>query len=121
MIKGWFAENNPDEDQPDFKMICSSDISKDLRSAESEEEFLAILDSLENADCYVSNVQRTSTKGDKLYDDKGEPLMEDLYSVEFTNDRPNMSETRRTATGVAKEVKREKKAFSITKAISGQY
>ena len=121
MIKGWFAESNPDEDQPDFKMICSADISKELRSAETEEEFLDILDSLENADCYVSNRQRTSSKGEKLFDDKGEPLMEDIYSLRFDNDRADMSATRRTATGVVKEVKKEKKAFSITKAISGQY
>lgn len=121
MIKGWFAENDPDEDQPDFKMICSDDISKELRSAETEEEFLDILDSLENANCYVNNRQRTSSKGEKLFDDKGEPLMEDVYSLRFDNDRADMSATRRTATGVAKEVKKVKKAFSITEAISGQY
>lgn len=121
MLKGWFAENDPDTDQPDYKIICSADISKELRSADTEEEFLDILDSLENADCYVSNVQSTSRNGEKLFDDKGEPLMEEIYSIEFANSNADMSATRRTATGVAKQVVKEKKAFSITKAISGQY
>jgi hypothetical protein len=121
MLKGWFAENDPDTDQPDYKIICSADISKELRSAETEEEFLDILDSLENADCYVSTVQSTSRNGEKLFDSKGEPLMEDIYSIEFANSNADMSATRRTATGVAKEVKKVKKAFSITEAISGQY
>jgi hypothetical protein len=102
-------------------MICSVDISKELRSADSEEEFFEVMDSLENANCYVNSQQRTSKRGDKLFDDKGEPLMEEVYSLRFDNDRTDMSTTRRTSTGNVKEVKKEKKAFSITKAISGQY
>lgn len=121
MLKGWFAENNPDTDSPDYKIICSTDISKELRSADTEEEFLDILASLENADCYVSTVQSTSRNGEKLFDDKGEPLMEDIYSIEFTNDRTDMSATRTISSGSVKEVVKEKKSFSITKAISGQY
>ena len=121
MLKGWFAESNPDEDQADYRIICSVDISKELRSADNEEEFLDILDSLENANCYVSVQQRTSKRGDKLFDDKGEPLMEEVYSLRFDNDRTDMSTTRRTSTGSVKEVKKEKKAFSIIKAIGGQY
>jgi len=121
MLKGWFAETNPSTEQPDFKIICSADISKDLRSADTEEEFLDIMDSLENANCYVSVQQRTTSKGVKLFDDKGEPLMEEVYSLRFEDDRTDMSTTRRTSSGSVKEVKKEKKAFSITQAISGQY
>jgi hypothetical protein len=47
--------------------------------------------------------------------------MEDIYSIEFTNDRTDMSATRTTSSGSVKEVVKEKKAFSITQAISGQY
>ena len=47
--------------------------------------------------------------------------MEEVYSLRFDNDRTDMSTTRRTSSGSVKEVVKEKKAFSITKAISGQY
>ena len=121
LLKGWFAENNPKTDDVDFKLTCDLNISRDLRSATDEDEFNAILDSLEHSNCLHDIVQATTSKGDKMFDPKGEPIMDNVYYLSFDNNDVDMSATRRTATGVAKEVKKEKKAFSITKAISGQY
>jgi len=121
LLKGWFAENNPDEDAFDFRLTCDLNISKELRSADSEEEFNAILDSLEHSNCLLDVVQATTSKGEKMFDPKGEPIMDDVYYLSFDNNDVDMSATRRTSSGVVKEVVKEKKAFSITKAIGGQY
>lgn len=121
LLKGWFAENNPEEDAFDFKLTCDINISRELRSATDEDEFNAILDSLEHANCLLDVVQATTSKGEKMFDTKGEPIMDEVYYLSFDNNDVDMSATRRTSSGVAKEVVKEKKAFSITKAISGQY
>ena len=121
LLKGWFAENNPDEDAFDFKLTCDLNISRELRSAESEEEFNEILDNLEHANCLLDIVQATTSKGEKIFDTKGEPVMDNVYYLSFDNNNDDMSATRRTSSGTVKEVVKEKKAFSITKAISGQY
>jgi hypothetical protein len=121
MLKGWFAENDPEESPMDFKLICDASISKELRSAQDTDELNEMLDSLEFANCLRDTVQRTTRQGEKMFDEKGEPLMEELYLVEFANNRTDMSTTRRTASGQANaEFKKEKKAFSF-KAISGQF
>lgn len=121
MLKGWFAENEPNDEKIDFKLICDADISKELRSAKDGDELNDILDSLEYADCYKNVVQSTTSKGEKRFDEAGEPIMEDLYILKFANNRADMSSTRRTSSGVANtEYKKEKKAFSF-KAISGLY
>ena len=121
LLKGWFAESNPDEDAFDFKLTCDLNISRELRSADSEEDFLNILESLENANCLLDVVQATTSKGEKMFDPKGEPIMDDVYYLSFENNDDDMSTTRMKSTGSVKEVVKEKKAFSITKAISGQY
>lgn len=115
MVKGY----KEDSEEYDWIFLCSTELSKELRGAETEEEFEEIWDSLEFANVTAATVQAKDRNGKPMFDEEGEPKMEDVYYLGFGGDTTDMSSTRRTVSGVATAVKKEKKAFSWEDAIAG--
>lgn len=104
----------------DYKFVCDERFSKDLRSADSEEEFNELLDSLEFADVASQEVHAETRKGQKMYDkETGEPIMETVYYLGFGDTQADVSNTRRQVAGTAKERDVKKTVFSWEKAIAG--
>jgi hypothetical protein len=114
----WIKGFKEGSDEYDFIFTCSTELSKELRGAETEEEFDEIMDSLEFANVTATQQQATRN-GVKLFDDEGEPKMEDVYYLGFGGSTTDMSTTRREVSGVATAVKKEKKQFSWEDAIAG--
>ena len=64
--------------------------------------------------------QATDRNGRALFDkETGEALMDTIYYLGFGDAGADMSSTRRTTSGTAKEITREKKAFSWEEMIAG--
>lgn len=114
----WLKGYKEDSEDYDFILTCSTELSRELRQAETEEEFDEIMDNIEFANVTATQVHATRN-GVKLFDDEGEPKMEDVYYLGFGESGADMSTTRREVTGVATAVKKEKKAFSWEDAIAG--
>jgi hypothetical protein len=115
LVKG-FKEDSEDYD---WLFLCSTELSKELRDAETEEEFDEIMDSLEFANVTATTVQAKDRNDKPMFDAEGEPKMEDVYYLGFGGDTTDMSTTRREVSGVATAVKKEKKQFSWEDAIAG--
>jgi hypothetical protein len=114
----WLKGYKEDSEDYDFILTCSTELSRELRQAETEEEFDEIMDSIEFANVTATQVHATRN-GVKLFDDEGEPKMEDVYYLGFGDASADMSTTRREVSGVATAVKKEKKQFSWEDAIAG--
>jgi hypothetical protein len=118
LIAGW--ENNSDSKRGDYKFVCDESFSKDLRMADSEEEFNELLDSIEFADVVEQEVQAVTRKGQKMYDSEtGEPVMETVYYLNFGDTSADVSNTKRAVAGKAKERKEKKRDFSWERVIGG--
>ena len=111
-----FAEGSEDYD---WIFTCSTELSKELRSAESEEEFDEILDSIEFANVTATTVQAKDRNGKPLFDEEGEPKMEDVYYLGFGENGADMSSSKRDASGDATEVAKEKSVFSWESLAAG--
>jgi hypothetical protein len=115
----WIKGYKEGSDEYDFIFTCSTELSKELRDAETEEEFEEIWDSIEFANVTATQAQAKDRNGKVLFDNEGEPRMEDVYYLGFGEDGTDMSTTRREVSGVATAVKKEKKQFSWEDAIAG--
>ena len=76
-------------------LICSPDISKDLRATKSTDDLLDALDEVGNCQVVEKIMQARNKKGELQYDEDDEPIMEE---VQFINrgSATDMSSTRRT-------------------------
>jgi hypothetical protein len=75
-------------------LICSPDISKDLRATKSQEELLDALDELGNCQVVEKIMQSRNKKGELQFDEDDEPIMEEVHFIN-RGSSTDMSSTRR--------------------------
>ena len=75
-------------------LICSPDISKDLRATKSQEELIEVLDELGNCQVVEKVMQSRNKKGELQFDEDDEPIMEEVHFIN-RGSSTDMSSTRR--------------------------
>lgn len=80
-------------------LICSDDISKDLRNTTSLAELNEVLDEVGNCTVVEKIMQARNKKGELQFDDEDEAIMEEVYFIN-RGSGVDMSTTRRTVTSV---------------------
>jgi hypothetical protein len=75
-------------------LICSPDISSDLRATRSQEELLDALDELGNCQVVEKVMQARDKKGKLQFDEDDEPIMEEVHFIN-RGSATDMSSTRR--------------------------
>lgn len=75
-------------------LTCSPDISRDLRATKSQEQLLDALDELGNCQVVEKVMQARDKKGNLLFDEDDEPIMEDAHFIN-RGSSTDMSSTRR--------------------------
>lgn len=76
-------------------LICSPDISKDLRATKSTDDLLDVLDEVGNCQVVEKIMQARDKKGELQFDEDDEPIMEEVYFIN-RGSAVDMSSTRRT-------------------------
>lgn len=76
-------------------LICSDDISKDLRATKSEDALLDALDEVGNCTVVEKIMQARNKKGELQFDEDDEAIMEEVYFIN-RGSAVDMSSTRRT-------------------------
>jgi len=98
-------------------LICAPDISKDLRATKSSDELLDALDELADCEVVEKVMQARDKKGNLLFDEDDEPVMEDVHFIN-RGSVTDMSKTRRTVSDT-KAKKAKSKEFDWDARIAG--
>ena len=99
-------------------LICSDDISKDLRATTSLDELIEVLDEVGNCTVVEKIMQARDRKTNALlFDEDDEPIMEEVYFINRSS-AVDMSVTRRIVTST-KEKEPVAKVFNWDARIAG--